>query len=71
MAKTPSWQTDMQLSQAERKLTDALAMYAEAYRLSDGQAQDLSAGRMQEMVRGKSVLRGVFGPLVAPDEEGT
>jgi hypothetical protein len=70
MAKPAPWNADMQLIMAERKLTDALAMYAEAYRLSDGMAQGLSAARMQEMVRGKSVLRGVFSPMVAP-KEGT
>jgi len=61
MAETPLWKTQMQISQAERKLTDALVMYADAIGPADDQARDLSAARMKEMIRGSKVLRRVFG----------
>jgi len=61
MATTPLWKMEMQLSQAERKLTDALVMYADAVGPVDDVARDLSAARMKEMIRGSQVLRRVFG----------
>lgn len=57
---------ELALAMAERKLTDALAMYAEAWAKVDVQAKDLSSARMQEMVRGKASLRHLF---LAPPKE--
>jgi hypothetical protein len=63
----PGWLKMMRLKQAERKLVDALGMYAAAYADAEEVDRSLSAARMQEMVRGTDALRRAFDTkAVAP-----
>jgi hypothetical protein len=71
MATTP-WAADMRIKTAERKIIDALGMYTDAIKGADETSVMLSAGRVQEMVRGKPELRRAFGvDSRAPGMEGT
>ncbi len=68
--KMPAWQADMQIKQSERKVVDALAMYAAAFAEADEVTRDLSAARMREMIRGSRELREAFSvPVTAPRED--
>lgn len=72
MAAQPAWAADMALKMAERKVIDAFGMYIQALNGADDTSVSLSAGRMQEMVRGKPELRRAFGVASrAPREEAS